>query len=255
MVYKDNTISLVIPAYNEERLIIPTLMGVPEYVDKVFVINDCSLDSTAQLVSNYDDPRIKIVNISENKGPGNAIIEGYIESLKDNIDIVTVCGADHQFDLEQLPFLLDPIIRGEADYVKGNRFLVDAKEVMPDKRYFGNILLSLLTRCASGCHDIFDTQDGFTAISKKVLNTVDLDLFWHGYGYVSDFIIKIAAYGFKIKDAPRRSIYIEGERQSQIKISKYVKNNLPMILKGWVWRIFNQRKLNKIRKSKLKLYI
>ena len=131
----------------------------------------------------------------------------------------------------------------EADYTKGNRFLVDAKEVMPNKRYIGNILLSILTRMASGVHTVFDTQDGFTAISKKVIETVNWDLFWDGYGYVSDFIIKLAAYGFRIKDVPRRSIYLEGEKQSKIVISRYIKRNFLMILKGWWWRIFHQRKI------------
>ena len=168
-----------------------------------------------------------------NDGVGNAIKIGYLESLKDNIDIVAVIGGDHQFDLEQLYLLLDPIIKGEADYTKGNRFLVDAKEIMPSKRYFGNIFLSILTRLAAGVHTIFDTQDGFTAISKEVIETVNWNFFWDGYGYVSDFIIKIAAYGFKIKDVPRRSIYLEGEKQSKIIISKYIKKNFLMILKGW----------------------
>lgn len=243
--YKQKKISLVIPAYNEERLIIPTLMGVPEYVDKIIVVDDNSTDKTPNLVSNYNDSRIILIKTETNRGPGNAIIQGYLESMKYDIDIVAVCGADHQFDLEQMVYLLEPIIEGNADYVKGNRFLVDAREVMPTKRYIGNILLSLLTRLASGNHHIFDTQDGFTAISREVIENVDWSLFWPGYGYVSDFIIKIAAYGYNIVDAPRRSIYIEGERQSKIVISKYIKNNFPMIIKGWFWRIKNQRKLSK----------
>ncbi len=252
MVYKGKKISLSIPAYNEERLIIPTLMGIPDYVDKVFVIDDGSGDSTAELVQTYGDPKVTLIKLAKNKGVGNAIKVGYMMSLQHNIDIVAVVGADHQFDLEQLPLLLDPIVNDEADYTKGNRFLVDAKEVMPNIRYFGNIFLSFLTRLASGVHTIFDTQDGFTAISKKVIEAVDWNLFWDEYCYVSDFIIKIAAYGFRIKDVPRRSIYLEGEKQSKIVISKYIKRNFPMILKGWLWRILHQRKLrNNLKEKKI----
>ncbi len=245
LVYKGKRISITIPAYNEERLIIPTIMGIPDYVDKVFVIDDGSEDLTPNLVQKLGNPKINLIKLDKNQGVGNAIKVGYLTSLKHNIDIVAVVGADHQFDLEQLHLLLDPIINDEADYTKGNRFLVDAKEVMPNKRYIGNILLSILTRMASGVHSIFDTQDGFTAISKKVIETVDWNLFWDGYGYVSDFIIKIAAYGFRIKDVPRRSIYIEGEKQSKIVISRYIKRNFLMILKGWHWRILHQRKIKK----------
>lgn len=245
MVYKGKKISITIPAYNEEKLIIPTLRGIPEYVDMVFVIDDGSTDSTPKLVYEYNDPRINLIKLKENKGVGNAIKIGYKTSLENDIDIATVVGGDHQFDLEQLYLLLDPIVNNEADYTKGNRFLVDAKEKMPNKRYIGNILLSILTRMASGVHTIFDTQDGFTAISKEVIQTVDWDLFWDGYGYVSDFIIKIASYGFRIKDVPRRSIYFDGIKQSKIVVSKYIRRNLPMILKGWIWRIFKQKKIKK----------
>ena len=250
--YKGKRISITIPAYNEERLIIPTIMGIPDYVDKVFVIDDGSEDLTPNLVQKLDNPKINLIKLDKNQGVGNAIKVGYLTSLEHNIDIVAVVGADHQFDLEQLHLLLDPIINDEADYTKGNRFLVDAKEVMPYKRYVGNIFLSILTRMASGVHTIFDTQDGYTAISKKVIETVNWDLFWDGYGYVSDFIIKIAAYGFRIKDVPRRSIYIEGEKQSKIVISRYIRKNFLMILKGWWWRIFHQRKIKSDLKTKVK---
>ncbi len=252
MVYKSKTISITIPAYNEERLIVPTLMGIPDYVDKVFVIDDGSEDSTPNLVQKLNNPKIILIKLDKNQGVGHAIKLGYLTSLKHNIDIVVVVGADHQFDLEQLHLFIDPIINDEADYTKGNRFLVDAKEVMPYKRYVGNIFLSILTRMASGVHTIFDTQDGYTAISKKVIETVNWDLFWDGYGYVSDFIIKIAAYGFRIKDVPRRSIYIEGEKQSKIVISRYIRKNFLMILKGWWWRIFHQRKIKSDLKTKVK---
>ena len=252
MVYEGKKISIIIPAYNEERLIIPTLMGIPDYVDKVFVIDDGSKDLTANLVQTYDDPKVNLIKLAKNQGVGNAIKMGYMASLQHNMDIVAVVGGDHQFELEQLFLLLDPIVNDEADYVKGNRFLVDAKEVMPNKRYLGNIFLSILTRMASGVHTIFDTQNGFTAISRKVIETVDWNIFWDEYGYVSDFIIKIAAYGFRIKDVPHRSIYLEGEKQSKIVISKYIKRNFFMILKGWLWRIFHQKKIrNNLKEKKI----
>ena len=248
-------ISLTIPAYNEERLIIPTIMGTPDYVDKVFVIDDGSNDLTCKLVIELDDPKVTIIKLAKNQGVGNAIKVGYMASLQHNMDIVAVVGGDHQFELEQLYLLLDPIVNDEADYTKGNRFLVDAKEVMPNKRYIGNIFLSILTRMASGIHTIFDTQNGFTAISKKVIETVDWKFFWDGYGYVSDFIIKIAAYGFRIKDVPHRSIYLEGEKQSKIVISKYIKKYSLMILKGWLWRIFHQRKIkNNLKEKKIEKF-
>jgi len=243
-VYKGKRISIVIPAYNEERLIIPTLMSVPKYIDLVFVVDDGSEDMTSNNVESYkkQDSRIKLIKLEKNRGVGFAIKTGYLTSIKYDIDIVAILSGDHQCDAEFLPFLLDPIVNDEADYTKGNRFLVDAKEIMPNKRYLGNIFLSILTRLASGNHSIFDTQNGFSAISRKVIETIDWDLCWDRYGYVSDFTVKLATYGFRIKDIPVRSIYIKGERQSQIIISNYIKIFFPMIFKAWLWRIKFQLK-------------
>ena len=245
MVYRDKRISIIIPVHNEEKLIIPTLIGIPDYVDKIIIIDDGSEDSTRSLVLSYEDERLELIALGENKGVGNAVKVGYKGSIQYNIDIVVAIGGDHQFDLEQLPSLLDPIVDDEADYVKGNRFLVDAKEVMPNKRYFGNIFLSMLTRMASGVRTIFDTQGGFIAVSRKLIEIIDWDNFWNGYGFVSDFIIKIAAYGFRIKDIPIRAIYLKEMKQSQIVISRYIIRSLPMILKGWLWKILHQRKIRK----------
>ena len=248
MVYRDKRISIIIPVHNEEKLIIPTLIGIPDYVDKIIIIDDGSEDSTRSLILSYEDERLELIALGENKGVGNAVKVGYKGSIQYNIDIVVAIGGDHQFDLEQLPSLLDPIVDDEADYVKGNRFLVDAKEVMPNKRYFGNIFLSMLTRMASGVRTIFDTQGGFIAVSRKLIEIIDWDNFWNGYGFVSDFIIKIAAYGFRIKDIPIRAIYLKEMKQSQIVISRYIIRSLPMILKGWLWKILHQRKIrNKLK--------
>ena len=73
MVYKGKKISLTIPAYNEERLIIPTLMGIPDYIDKVFVVDDGSTDSTQKLVQELDDPKVILIKLARNQGVGNAI--------------------------------------------------------------------------------------------------------------------------------------------------------------------------------------
>jgi len=248
--YKGKKIGLIVVFYNEERLIIPTLKGVPSYVDRIYAIDDASTDKTCDLIKDYSekyDNRIILIHHEKNRGVGQAVITGYLAASKDKMDIVAGVGGDHQFDLQELPFLLDPIVEGKADYTKGNRFLVDAKYVMPIKRYLGNILLSIMTRWSSGRRDIFDTQDGFTAISKTAIDIIDWVEFWKGYGYPSDFIVRIAAYGFRIMDVPRRTIYLPGEKQSQIKIKKYIKTVAPMIIHDFFWRLKNQKRLNEKR--------
>jgi len=239
--YKKKNIALVIPAYNEEKLLPPTLEGVPNSIDKVYVINDKSTDGTADVVRKMQkkDGRIELINHKKNLGPGNAIITGYKQVLKDNYDIAVVIGGDNQMDLADLPNFLDPIIRNEADYTKGNRFLLggNAYVDMPKQRFFGNATLSFLTKFASGYWKIFDTQDGYTAITKETIARVDWNKVKVGYGYVSDFLVLLNLYNVHVKDVPRRAIYLKGERQSQINIVKYIFTVGPRLLRRFFWRL------------------
>ena len=142
-------------------------------------------------------------------------------------------------DLADLNNFLEPIANNEADYTKGNRFLLggNAYTDMPKKRFFGNAILTFMTKFASGYWKIFDTQDGYTAISKRVIDKVDWSRASVGYGYVSDFLILFNVYNIRVKDVPRKAIYLKGERQSQIKIFRYMITVGPRIIKKFFWRI------------------
>ena len=232
-------VGLVIIAYNEEKLIEPTLENVPDFVDSVIVVDDCSTDNTREIIKSKreKDSRLHLIEHKINQGPGAAIISGYLESSKLNNDVTVVIGGDNQMDQSEMHHLVDPIIRGKADYTKGNRFLVNAFKDMPLKRLIGNTALSIMTVICAGTFHIFDTQDGYTAISKKAIDTVDWSKACPAYGYVSDFIIRIATYGLIIKDIPRRAIYLPGERQSQIVIGNYIKRIFPILFRAVKWRI------------------
>ena len=237
--YKRLKVYLVIPAYNEERLIIPTLKSVPKTIDKVIVVNDASKDRTAKLVLGYarKNRKVRLISHEKNRGVGQAIITGYKKSAEEKADVVVVAGGDNQMDFADLPNFLEPFARGEADYVKGNRFLWRSMKDMPKHRFFGNSTLSLMTKIASGYWKVFDTQDGYTAISRRVIETIDWDKAWKGYGYVSDWLIRFNIYGFRVMDVPRRPVYLKNERQSQIKIGRYISKILPMLLKGFFSRL------------------
>ena len=240
--YRNHKIGLAIPAYNEERLIGPTLDSIPDIVDVVYVVNDCSLDDTAKVVCERaeKDPRIVLVEHEENQGTGGGIITGYLRASEAGCDICVVTGGDHQMPMEQIPELLDPIVDGEADYTKGNRFLMpdEGLEDMPMTRMLPNAIISLMTKMASGFYKIFDVVDGFTAISKRAIDLIDWDIAWKGYGYPMDFLVRVNAYGLRCKDVPRRAIYLEGERQSQIKGLPYALKVAPMLVRGFFWRLF-----------------
>ncbi|XDD51550.1 glycosyltransferase family 2 protein [Leptospira sp. WS92.C1] len=241
--YKKQKISLVIPAYNEQKLIEPTLSNVPKVIDKIYVVDDCSPDQQNDVILNCakKDKRIQLLKHTVNQGPGGAIITGYLQSAEDGFDITIVVGGDHQMDLSEVSHFLDPIIDGEADYVKGNRFILDKLEdtlsKMPKSRLLGNILITALTKIASGYYKTMDVVEGYTAISRRAILTINWKRAWKRYGYPMDFLIRMNAYGFKIKDVPRTAIYLPGERQSQIKGFQYAMKVSPMLLKNFLWRL------------------
>lgn len=239
--YKNKKIALVIPARNEEKLIGFTLEKVPDIIDRIYVIDDGSTDNTSGVIEEQREKnqKINLIRNEKNTGPGGSIIKGYLQSSKEQMDITVVAGGDNQMPLEDVKDFLDPLIDTDCDYTKGNRFLVEENvfEDMPNIRLIGNSIISLLTKIASGYYKIFDFVDGYTAITKRAIDTINWKKAWKKYGYPMDFLIRLNAYSFKVKDIPRRAIYIEGEKQSQIKGLKYAIQVSPMLLRGFIWRL------------------
>lgn len=246
--YADRRIALVIPAHNEEKLIVPTLAGVPNFVDCVFVVDDASTDSTrARVLAHAEEGHaVRLLCHEQNRGPGAAIITGYKHARDEGFDCVVVVGGDNQMPLEEMPRFLDPLISGAADYTKGNRFMrgrfavANIPSSMPKKRLLGNAMISALTKMASGYYKIVDVVDGYTAINREALEIIDWDKAWGGYGYPMDFLIRLNAHGFRVKDIPRRAIYLPGERQSQIKGVRYAVRVSPMLARGFFWRLWTK---------------
>ena len=144
--------------------------------------------------------------------------------------------------LEVVDDLIEPVAKGEVDYSKGNRFLMPqvGLDGMPWTRFLGNALISITTKMASGFCKIYDVVDGYTAISKRAIDMIDWGKAWKGYGYPMDFLVRLNAYGLRVKDVPRRAIYLEGERQSQIKGVDYALRVTPMLVRGFFWRLLSK---------------
>ena len=241
--YREKKIALVIPAYREEKLIRATLLQIPALFDKIYVVDDCSPDQQNAVVLEIakTDRRVNLLKHSHNTGPGGGIITGYLQADSDANDIVVVIGGDHQMDLAQVQSFLDPIVENQADYTKGNRFLLkeiaETMRLMPRVRLFGNLLLTALTKIASGYYKVMDVVDGYTAISRRAIQEINWKLAWKGYGYPMDFLVRLNAYGLRVKDVPRTAIYTPGERQSQIKGFRYAMKVSPMLLRDFFWRL------------------
>ena len=237
--YKNKSVVVVVPAHNEETQIGKVIETMPDFVDKIVIIDDKSTDNTVNVVENYKAKNNKIVLLRHdvNTGVGGAISTGYKWVRDNNYDIAVVMAGDGQMDPEDLPPILEPIVNNEADYCKGNRlFTGEAYKKIPKIRYFGNAILSLLTKIASGYWHIADSQCGYTAMNKKVLHTINWDKMYKRYGQPNDLLVKLNVYNFRVKDVPIKPVYNIGEK-SGIKIRKVVFTISWLLIKLFLWRL------------------
>ena len=230
-------VAVVVPAYDEERLVAETLRGIPDFVDRVFVVDDASRDGTAVAAEAVEDERVVLLQHAHNAGVGAAIATGYRRALEEEIDVTCVMAADNQMDPEELRSLVEPVARGEVDYAKANRLVSgEAWTVIPHSRYLGNAVLSLLTKIASGYWHVADSQAGFTAVSLGSLRRLDLDALYPRYGFPNDMLVHLNVQNARVRDVPSRPIYDVGE-QSGIKIRSVVPRISWLLFKGFWWRM------------------
>lgn len=237
--YGGKTIAVVVPAYNEEKLIGKVLKTIPVFVDHVIVVDDASQDRSADVVKNCqkDDSRIVYLRLKKNEGVGGAIVAGYKWARDHETDLTAVMAGDAQMDPNDLSLLLEPLVKGETDYSKGNRlFTGKAWRIIPRTRYLGNAVLSFLTKIASGYWHVADSQSGYTAVALKVLKTLDLDGIYKRYGMPNDMLVKLNVYRFRVRDIPINPIYGVGER-SYMKIYKVIFTLSFLLLKLFFWRL------------------
>jgi glycosyltransferase involved in cell wall biosynthesis len=236
-VLEGKTVAVVIPAYDEESLIAATIAGIPEFVDRVIVVDDCSRDATVERAEGVADSRVAVIRHERNQGVGGAIVTGYLRARDEHVDVTAVMAADNQMDPEDLELLCAPVARGEVDYAKANRlFTGQAWQLIPRYRYLGNAVLSLLTKIASGYWHVADSQTGFTAISLRYLELLDLERIYKRYGFPNDMLVHLNVWNARVRDYPSRPIYNVGER-SGIKLRKVVPRISWLLVKGFFWRM------------------
>jgi glycosyltransferase involved in cell wall biosynthesis len=230
-------VAVVVPAYEEQELVGETLRGIPDLVDRIYVVDDASRDGTAERARELSDGRTEVVVHERNGGVGAAIVTGYKRALAEDVDVVVVMAADNQMDPAELTGLVQPVARGEVDYAKANRlFTGEAWTVIPRTRYLGNAVLSLLTKIASGYWHIADSQAGYTAIGRHALERLDLDRIYRRYGFPNDMLVHLNVINARVRDVPSRPIYGVGER-SGIRLRKVVPRISWLLFKGFLWRL------------------
>ncbi|MHA1124554.1 MAG: glycosyltransferase family 2 protein [Candidatus Heimdallarchaeota archaeon] len=238
--YKGKKLCVIVPAYNEELLIRNTLSGIPEYVDKIYVTDDCSIDDTAKIVKEIaaTDSRVFLIQHKENQGVGGAIISGFKKAIEDDMELVSIMAGDDQMRPKHLPDLLDPIIAGKTEFTKGNRLKKGYWKGMSGFRLFGNKILTLLNKIVSGYWGVSDPQNGYIGISVDFLRRMDLDSMYKGYAFENDFMIKANIVNVRIKNVDIPAYY--GEEQSKIKYGRFIVRTSWHLFKSYFWRFWSK---------------
>jgi glycosyltransferase involved in cell wall biosynthesis len=236
-VVEGKRVAVVVPAFREELLVAETIRGIPDFVDAIVVVDDCSDDATAERARATNDPRLVVVEHGENTGVGGAISTGYARCRDLGVDVTCVMAADNQMDPAELAALVGPVARGEVDYAKANRLVSgEAWDLIPHVRYLGNAMLSLLTKIASGYWHVADSQAGYTALSLDALRRLDLDRLYRRYGFPNDMLVHLNVQNARVRDVPSRPIYGVGER-SGIRVRSVAPRIAWLLFKGFWWRM------------------
>ena len=240
--YKEKKVAVVVPCYNEESKIGPMLEEVPEYIEKIYVVDDCSTDGSAEVVRRRarEDCRFVLIEHEKNRGVGAAISTGYKTVLKSGEDIAVVMAGDGQMDPADLPELLNPLVDDSADYIKGNRFFHRVGVgAIPPVRLVGNMALSALTKIVSGYWHISDTQCGYTAINRKFLDYVDWDEVYPRYGCPNDILTRLNIVNARVAEVPVCARYGQSWA-SKMKVWKIAGPLLALLFSLFMTRIYRK---------------
>jgi len=240
-------IAAVIPCFRVKRHILEVLAAVPPAVERIYVVDDACPEGTGDLVeSAVLDPRVRVLRHVENQGVGAATLTGYRTALADGARVVVRLDGDGQMDPALIPRLVAPILDGEADYAKGNRFFeLEGLRAMPRLRLAGNSLLSFASKLSSGYWNVFDPTNGFTAIHAEVLRRVPLEKLARGFFFESDLLFRLGTLRAVVCDVPMPARY--GDEESSLVISrvalpfarKHAANTAKRIFYNYYLRNFN----------------
>jgi glycosyltransferase involved in cell wall biosynthesis len=283
------TIAVAVPAYNEEAQIARVIESMPDFVDRIIIVNDFSSDKTAEIVLDYinndtkstkpipyilntiernhynyadyivqekakeelkyfvkskvvnendETDRIILINQEKNSGVGASIARAYKWAKDHGIDCTAVMAGDGQMDPSELYSICKPVVFDDIDYSKGNRLIhKSAIHIIPKVRFIGNSILSILTKLASGYWNVSDTQTGYTAISNRALNLIEIHKIYKRYGMPNDLLVKLNIALCSLKEIEIKPVYNVGEK-SKMKVWKVIPTVSLLLLKSFFKRIW-----------------
>ncbi|HEY8270355.1 MAG TPA: glycosyltransferase [Pseudobdellovibrionaceae bacterium] len=204
-------VGVVIPCYKCKKHIVEVLAKIGSEVDKIYIIDDCCPERTGQFVEQtVKDDRVQVIYNEVNLGVGGAVVAGYLRAQREGCTVVVKLDGDGQMDPSMIQRFINPILRGYADYTKGNRFnQIDYLADMPPIRIFGNAVLSFFTKLSSGYWTLFDPTNGYTAIHTAILDQVGLEKLHKRYFFESDILFRLNICRAVVVDIPMPAKYGE----------------------------------------------
>ncbi|MCW2278992.1 glycosyltransferase family 2 protein [Heliophilum fasciatum] len=246
-------IAVVIPCYRVKKNILGVINNIDATVWRIYVVDDkCPEESGRYVEANCKDPRVTVLRHEVNQGVGGAVITGYQYSINDGADVIVKLDGDGQMDPALIPYIVKPILTGEADYTKGNRFFnLEKILIMPKLRLFGNAMLSLLTKLSSGYWNLFDPTNGYTAIHSEILKILPLGKVSRRYFFETDMLFRLNTIRAVVVDVPMDAKY--GDENSNLKISKILGEFLVKHMLNLIKRIFYNYYLRDMSLASLEL--
>jgi glycosyltransferase involved in cell wall biosynthesis len=231
-------VAVVLPCYKVTRHILGVIAAIGPEVTHIFAVDDCCPDGSGRLVQEQcTDPRVQVLFHTENQGVGGAVMSGYRAAIDAGCDVIVKVDGDGQMDPSLLPDFIAPILSGEADYTKGNRFF-DLEQIgqMPPMRLFGNAVLSLLTKLSSGYWNLFDPTNGYTAIHADAARHLPFHKISKRYFFETDMLFRLNTLHAVVVDVPMDASY--GDEVSNLKISRIVTEFAFKHLRNFGKRVF-----------------
>lgn len=220
MTKTSSSVAVVIPCHRVRRHILGVIETIPKWVGSIYVVDDQCPEHTGTFVrEKLSDPRLQIIFNEKNLGVGGAVMAGYSQAIRDGCQVIVKMDGDGQMDPEMLGVLVTPILEGEADYTKGNRFF-DLAQIrrMPLVRIVGNAGLSFASKISTGYWDIFDPTNGYTAIHARVAARLPLEKISRGYFFETDLLFRLNTLRAVVMDIPMDARY--GDETSGLKITR-----------------------------------
>lgn len=237
-------VAVVIPCYKVAAHVVELVGRIGPEVGLIVAVDDaCPQGSGRLLQGQCRDPRLQVVFHEANRGVGGAVMTGYRHAIDAGADVIVKLDGDGQMDPALLPGFIAPILAGEADYTKGNRFY-DLRYIsrMPAMRLVGNATLSFLNKFSTGYWDIFDPTNGYTAISSRAAAMLPLDRISERYFFESDMLFRLGTFRAVVRDVPMDALYADEVSNLRIGkvlpefLGKHVRNTLKRIFYGYFLR-------------------